>query len=235
MLAEEEIEDGDERSLDHSEASKYRALAARAHFLPQNRPDCQHAVNEIARQMARQKLQAGLIVRNANATWALPLEEVEFDFPEPVLEGTPKRRAVSSSSVAAASVHHKRPLPCADDVGDSVAEKIPRAVLAPRPHAVPSGGQSPVSFRLLTFGVNKLAGTYPRSRVASQIREMTTTRGGPPVAVPVDLLSCPQNYAAKHPLLERPDTHVCEHSYCTQYSDSSSFVMVHTFTTTVHF
>ena len=49
--------DYDETALNTEEASRYRALTARANYLAQDRPDIEFSVKEVARRMARPRQQ----------------------------------------------------------------------------------------------------------------------------------------------------------------------------------
>eukprot|EP00969_Alexandrium_andersonii_P341930 15114427-Alexandrium_andersonii.AAC.1 len=46
-------EEGDDEELDQEEATRYRALAARANYLAQDRPDIQYSTKALCRDMAK--------------------------------------------------------------------------------------------------------------------------------------------------------------------------------------
>ena len=50
-----ELEDGDEY-LDKHEVSRFRAIAARANYLAQDRPDMRYFVKQITRRMSRPRV-----------------------------------------------------------------------------------------------------------------------------------------------------------------------------------
>ncbi len=128
-----------------------------------------------ARESARKLREEGM-VRNKDSQIGVVVQEIVLAGSERLLgegrrrvPGEGRRRVPGEAGVAAAA---------------SAGEAF-----------VPAGPWKKVE--IYTFGVNNLAGTFPDSTAAQRIRDITFTRGGPPIAVPNDLLSGPQRTRAR--------------------------------------
>ena len=133
------------------------------------------------RIVAKAKLKAGEVVRNTGKVWGLPMVEIVLRSGQ---RATDPGRPGDASSASDASP--------ARSSGDPANIYVPPHVWTPcssRP--APSGGQSPVRFRLLTFGVQHLVGTFPGSAAAEEIRSTSAPLRHPPPDLAESLLRRP--------------------------------------------
>ena len=128
----------------------------------------------------RRKLADGILRRNEGVDIGVGLQEIGWT--------TGSSTQASSGGVSpdkkipAAPSEKKMPRPPGGSSSSSSSTAVvPMMLAAPAPL---------LSFAIYTFGVDKLAGRFRDSRAASEIRGMVSTKGGPPVPVP-DELVCP--------------------------------------------
>jgi hypothetical protein len=129
--------------------------------------------------LMRRKLADGILRRNQGIDIGVGLQEVSWT-------AGPSTQASSGGvspdkNILAGPLAKKMPRPFGGSSSSSTAV-VPRMLAEPAPPLL--------SFAIYTFGVDKLAGRFRDSRAASEIKGMVSTKGGPPVPVPHDLV-CP--------------------------------------------
>ena len=120
--------------------------------------------------LMRRKLADGILRRNQGVDIGVGLQEIGWT--------TGSSAQASSGGVSPDAPKMPRPPRGSSSATTAV---VPMMLAAPAPL---------LSFAIYTFGVDKLAGRFRDSRAASEIRGMVSTKGGPPVPVP-DELVCP--------------------------------------------
>ena len=89
IVKEEAKDDGDDEELSKKEATEFRAIAARANYLAQDRPDIQYTAKEICRDMSNTKVGswkklkrlARYLVEHPRLVWTFPdIEEDELKY-----------------------------------------------------------------------------------------------------------------------------------------------------------
>jgi hypothetical protein len=135
-------------------------------------------------RLMRRKLADGILRRNEGIEIGVALHEVRWganSSAEASSGGVSPETVGAKKNKPAEPIEKKMPRPGSSSSSSTAALPMTRA--APAPLEV-------LSFAIFTFGVDKLAGRFRESRTASEIRGMVSTKGGPPVPVP-DELVCP--------------------------------------------
>ena len=123
--------------------------------------------------LMHRKLADGILRRNEGVDIGVGLQEIGWT--------TGSSAQASSGGVSPDAPKMPRPPRGSSSSSSSSTAVVPMMLAAPAPLR---------SFAIYTFGADKLAGRFRNSRAASEIRGMVSTKGGPPVPVP-DELVCP--------------------------------------------